>query len=168
LTLPQTYSVRELLVAKRKSPMAFRAVKSAVRAGPIHDLGAGQGDVMARITEVLHGLLPMSIHDVTHPVSWKWFCYRDDELLLQYALNKFMAKEKLSDLKGKPTIVPMGREWPPLAPLKVDGIFGNKPMARSRRFKRSGARRSMAMSIRSTHTSLGLGAIRFRRETCRS
>ena len=81
---------------------------------------------MARITEMPRGILPMWIHDVTHPVSWKWFCYRDDVLLLQYALNKFMAKEKLSDLNGKPTIGPMGREWPPLAPLTVDGIFGNK------------------------------------------
>ena len=83
------------------------------------------------------GITPVWIHDVTHPVSWKWFCYRDDVLLLQYALNKFMAKEKLLDFNGKPTIGPMGREWPPLAPLAVDGIFGNKTHGALTAFQRN-------------------------------
>ena len=114
-------------------PTVFRSVKSARP----RSFGAGQGDFMARITEMPPGTRPMWIHDVTHPVSWKWFCYRDDGLLLQYALNKFMAREELSDLKGKPTIGPMGREWPPLAPLKVDGIFGNKTQGALTAFQRN-------------------------------
>jgi len=123
---------------------------------------------MARITEMPRGILPMWIHDVTHPVSWKWFCYRDDVLLLQYALNKFMAKEELPDFNGKPKIGPMGREWPPLAPLAVDGIFGNKTHGALTAFQRADALRWMATSIPSTNTLPGSGAIRFRRETCRS
>lgn len=56
---------------------------------------------MARITDMPRGVLPMWIHDVSHPVSWKWFQYRDDVLLVQYPLNKAMAKEKILDFKGK-------------------------------------------------------------------
>lgn len=51
---------------------------------------------MARITNMPCGVLPMWIHDVSHPVSWKWFQYRDDVLLVQYALNKVMRRTKLS------------------------------------------------------------------------
>jgi hypothetical protein len=93
---------------------------------------------MARITEMPRGILPLWIHDVTHPVSWKWFCYRDDVLLLQYALNKFMAKKKLTDFNAKPTIGPMGREWAPMAPLVVDGIFGNKTHGALTSYHRTG------------------------------
>lgn len=81
---------------------------------------------MARITEMPRGIMPVWIHDVTHPVSWKWFQYRDDVMLVQYALNKVMAKEQILDFKGKYTIGPMGREYPPVAPLVVDGIYGPK------------------------------------------
>jgi hypothetical protein len=81
---------------------------------------------MARITNMPRGVLPMWIHDVSHPVSWKWFQYRDDVLLLQYALNKVMAKDKILDFKSKPTRGPLGPEYPPVAPLKIDGIYGPK------------------------------------------
>jgi hypothetical protein len=46
--------------------------------------------------------------------------------LVQYALNKVMAKVPLADVSAKPTIGPMGPEYPNLAPLEVDGIFGKK------------------------------------------
>lgn len=81
---------------------------------------------MARITNMPRGVLPMWIHDVSHPVSWKWFQYRDDVMLVQYALNKVMAKNSIPDLKAKPAPGPLGPEYPPLAPLKVDGIYGPK------------------------------------------
>lgn len=81
---------------------------------------------MARVTDMPRGVLPMWIHDVSHPVSWKWFQYRDDVMLLQYALNKVMAKEKILDFKGKSTPGPMGPEYPAVATLKVDGIYGPK------------------------------------------
>lgn len=81
---------------------------------------------MARITDMPRGVLPMWIHDVSHPVSWKWFRYRDDVLLVQYALNKIMAKDKILDFKGKSTPGPLGPEYPAIVPLKVDGIYGPK------------------------------------------
>lgn len=81
---------------------------------------------MARITAMPTGFFPVWIHDVSHPVGYKWFQYRDDVLLLQYALNQIIAKEKIADLKSKPTIGPVGPEYPGIAPLKVDGIFGPK------------------------------------------
>jgi len=84
---------------------------------------------MARVTDMPRGVLPMWIHDVSHPVSWKWFQYRDDVMLVQYALNKVMAKEKILDFKGKSTPGPMGPEYPAVAPLKVDGIYGPKTHA---------------------------------------
>jgi peptidoglycan hydrolase-like protein with peptidoglycan-binding domain len=93
---------------------------------------------MARITEMPFGIKPVWVYDVTHPVSWRWFQYRDDVLLLQYALNRLIAKQKLSDFNAKPTIGPMGPERPPLAPLKVDGIFGNKTHAALMSFQRHG------------------------------
>jgi peptidoglycan hydrolase-like protein with peptidoglycan-binding domain len=64
--------------------------------------------------------------------------YREDALLLQYARNKYMAKKKLTDFNAKPTIGPMGREWPPMAPLIVDGIFGNKTHAALMSYQRIG------------------------------
>lgn len=81
---------------------------------------------MARITEMPRGILPMWIHDVTHPVSWKWLQYRDDVLLVQYALNKIMAKDKIFDFKGTSKPGPLGPEYPAVAPLKLDGIYGPK------------------------------------------
>jgi len=93
---------------------------------------------MAQITEMPSGFMPVWIHDVTHPVSWKWFCYRDDVMLLQYALNQIMAKVKLSDMtrprRGElgdysPSVGPGGRWYPPVDPLDVDGIFGKKTHA---------------------------------------
>lgn len=84
---------------------------------------------MARITNMPTGMFPVWIHDVSHPVGFKWFQYRDDVLLVQYALNKLIAKGKIRDLNGKPTPGPLIAEYPPLAPLKVDGIFGRKTHA---------------------------------------
>lgn len=84
---------------------------------------------MARITNLPLFGTPVWIHDVSHPVSWKWFQYRDDVMLVQYALNKVMAKDKILDFKGKATMGPMGPEYPPVAPLKVDGIYGPKSHA---------------------------------------
>ena len=84
---------------------------------------------MARVTDMPRGVLPMWIHDVSHPVSWKWFQYRDDVMLVQYALNKVMAKEKILDFKGKSTPGPMGPEYPAVGTLKVDGIYGPKTHA---------------------------------------
>lgn len=84
---------------------------------------------MARITEMPRGIMPVWIHDVSHPVSWKWFQYRDDVMLVQYALNRVMAKEKILDFRGKSTPGPLGPEYQPIAPLKVDGIYGPKSHA---------------------------------------
>lgn len=84
---------------------------------------------MARITEMPRGITPVWIHDVSHPVSWKWFQYRDDVMLVQYALNRVMAKEKILDFRGKSTPGPLGPEYQPIAPLKVDGIYGPKSHA---------------------------------------
>jgi len=84
---------------------------------------------MARITEMPRGIMPVWIHDVSHPVSWKWFQYRDDVMLVQYALNKVMAKEKILDFRGKSTPGPLGPEYQPIAPLDVDGIYGPKSHA---------------------------------------
>ena len=84
---------------------------------------------MARITEMPRGIEPVWIHDVTHPVGLNWFGYKDDVKLLQYGLNKVMAKVPFPDLSATGTIGPMGREYPPMPPLKVDGIFGKKSHA---------------------------------------
>jgi hypothetical protein len=93
---------------------------------------------MAQITEMPSGFMPVWIHDVTHPVSWKWFCYRDDVMLLQYALNQIMAKVKLQDMtkhrRGPlgdypASFGPGGREYLQIEPLEVDGIFGPKSHA---------------------------------------
>ena len=81
---------------------------------------------MARVTDMPRGVQPVWIHDVSHPVSWKWFQYRDDVLLVQYALNKVMAKETIPNFKGKATRGPLGPEYPATAILKVDGIYGPK------------------------------------------
>ena len=84
---------------------------------------------MARITEMPKGITPVWIHDVSNPVGLKWYNHRDDVKLLQYALNQIMAKKKLSDRSARPTPGPMGPEYPALAPLEVDGVFGNKSCA---------------------------------------
>jgi hypothetical protein len=84
---------------------------------------------MARITEMPRTMQPVWIYDVTYPVGMKWPPHVDDIKLVQYALNKIMAKESIPDVHAKPTIGPMGPEYPPLAQLKVDGIFGNKSHA---------------------------------------
>jgi hypothetical protein len=83
---------------------------------------------MARITDMPRAIEPVWIHDVTHPVGLNWFGYKGDVKLVQYALNKVMAKVPLADVSAKPTIGPMGPEYPNLAPLEVDGIFGKKWM----------------------------------------
>jgi hypothetical protein len=93
---------------------------------------------MAQITEMPSGFMPVWIHDVTNPVSWKWFCYPDDVMLLQYALNQIMAKVTISDMtkprRGElgdysPAVGPGGRWYPPVEALEVDGIFGKKTHA---------------------------------------
>jgi len=84
---------------------------------------------MARITEMPRPIQPVWIYDVSNPVGMKWPNKVDDVKLLQYALNKIIAKEKLPDRNGKPTLGPMGMEYPPIAQLKVDGIFGRKTEA---------------------------------------
>ena len=94
---------------------------------------------MARVTDMPAGMFPVWIYDVSHPVGYKWFQYRDDVLLVQYALNKIIAKGKIRDLSGKPTPGPLGPEYPPLAPLKVDGIFGPKTHAAVVLYQRGGS-----------------------------
>lgn len=47
-------------------------------------------------------------------------------MLVQYAVNKVMAKDKILDFKGKSKPGPLGLEYPAVAPLKVDGIYGPK------------------------------------------
>jgi|SRR5579859_1235412 len=84
---------------------------------------------MAQITNMPSGFSPVWIYDVTHPVGIKWYSYKDDVKLVQYSLNKVMAKAPLADYTAKPTIGPMGAQYPPLAPLVVDGIFGKKSHA---------------------------------------
>src|SRR5579864_3387781 len=101
--------------------LLFHGVKSLPRLRLIRSGGGCPGDPMARITNMPRGVLPMWIHDVSHPVSWKWFQYRDDVLLVQYALNKVMSKDKILDFKGKASRGPLGPEYPPVAPLKIDG-----------------------------------------------
>ena len=95
---------------------------------------------MARITDMPKGIEPVWIHDVTHPVGLNWFGYKDDVKLLQYGLNKVMAKVPFPDLSATGTIGPMGREYPPMPPLKVDGIFGKKSHAALLAFQRSSIR----------------------------
>ncbi len=92
---------------------------------------------MARITNMPKGIEPVWIHDVTHPVGLKWFGYKDDVKLVQYALNKVMAKVPFPDLSAKSMIGPMGPQYPPLPPLEVDGIFGKKSHAALLLFQRS-------------------------------
>jgi hypothetical protein len=94
---------------------------------------------MARVTNMPAGMFPVWIYDVSHPVGYKWFQYRDDVLLVQYALNKVIAKGKIRDLSGKPTPGPLGPEYSPLAPLKIDGIFGAKTHAAVVRYQRGGS-----------------------------
>ena len=94
---------------------------------------------MARVPDMPKGMFPVWIYDVSHPVSYKWFHYRDDVLLVQYALNKIIAKGKISDLNAKPTRGPMGPEYPPLAALKLDGIFGSKTHAAVVTYQRGGS-----------------------------
>ena len=94
---------------------------------------------MARITDMPTGFHPIWIYDVSHSVGYKWFQYRDDVLLVQYALNKVIAKGKIRDLNGKPTQGPLGPEYPPLAPLKVDGIYGSKTHAAVVTYQRGGS-----------------------------
>jgi peptidoglycan hydrolase-like protein with peptidoglycan-binding domain len=94
---------------------------------------------MARTTDMPAGMFPVWIYDVTHPVGYKWFQYRDDVLLVQYALNKIIAKGKILDRNGKPTPGPMGPEYPPLAALKVDGIFGPKTHAAVVTYQKGGS-----------------------------
>ncbi|MFZ0864256.1 MAG: hypothetical protein ABR881_20355 [Candidatus Sulfotelmatobacter sp.] len=92
---------------------------------------------MAQITNMPKGITPVWIHDVTHPVGMKWYGYKDDVKLVQYALNKVMAKTPLPDLSAKSTFGPMGPQYPPLPPLEIDGIFGNKSHAALQVFQRS-------------------------------
>jgi len=94
---------------------------------------------MARITDMPLGFHPVWIYDVSHPVGYKWFQYRDDVLLLQYALNKIIAKGKIHDLNAKPSPGPIGPEYPALAPLKVDGIFGPKTHTAVVTYQRGGS-----------------------------
>jgi hypothetical protein len=95
---------------------------------------------MARITDMPRAIEPVWIHDVTHPVGLNWFGYKDDVKLVQYALNKVMAKVPLADVSAKPTIGPMGPEYPNLAPLEVDGIFGKKSHAALLAFQKASIR----------------------------
>lgn len=94
---------------------------------------------MARITDMPTGMSPVWIYDVSHPVGFKWFQHRDDVLLVQYALNRLIAKGKVRDLKAKPTPGPIGPEYPSLALLKVDGIFGPKTHAAVVNYQRGGS-----------------------------
>jgi hypothetical protein len=84
---------------------------------------------MARITEMPHTMRPIWIYDVTYPVGQKWPPHRDDILLVQYSLNKILAKVNLPDVTARSTPGPMGPEYPRISPLKVDGIFGKKSHA---------------------------------------
>jgi hypothetical protein len=92
---------------------------------------------MARITNMLKGMQPIWIHDVTHPVGLHWFNYKDDVKLVQYALNKIMAKDSLPDVSAKATPGPFYAIYPPLPPLGVDGIFGKKSHAALLAFQRA-------------------------------
>jgi hypothetical protein len=100
---------------------------------------------MAQITEMPHGIEPVWIYDVTHQIGIKWFSYKDDVKLLQYALNKIMAKVPLSDVSAKGTVGPMGREYPPLPPLDVDGIFGKKTHATLVQYQKTAVRGDMCL-----------------------
>ena len=100
---------------------------------------------MARITEMPSGIEPVWIYDVTNPVGVKWYSHNDDVKLVQYALNKIMAKESLPDVSAKGTIGPMGREYPPLPALKVDGIFGSKSRAALLEYQKTAIRGSLCV-----------------------
>lgn len=100
---------------------------------------------MARITSMPRGIEPVWIHDVSFPVGLKWYNRKDDVKLLQYALNKIMAKVRLSDRSAKPVIGPLGPEYPPLPQLKVDGVFGKKSHAALEAFQRTSVRGSACL-----------------------
>jgi hypothetical protein len=84
---------------------------------------------MARITEMPKGIEPVWIHDVTHPVGLNWFGYKDGVKLLQYGLNKVMAKVPFPDLSAHARLA-LSSEGRPSQLLEV--VPGSHPTAACR------------------------------------
>jgi hypothetical protein len=83
---------------------------------------------MARVTEFPSTFRPIWIWDITDKVGWGLVNRRADVQLVQLSINKLIPKLGLVDYRRKPSPGPLPGMgvYPPLAPLKVDGLMGNE------------------------------------------
>jgi len=88
---------------------------------------------MAQLTNMPFSFIPVEIIDVSVGVGFGRTNDRADVMLVQTFLNKIMAApggNPLSDVSKRPSVNPVGQQvFPSLAPLVVDGLFGNKTFA---------------------------------------
>lgn len=82
---------------------------------------------MARVTNLPGFMMhPVWIWDLDKQIGWGLANRRSDVMLVQVALNRVMKQLHLADARKKPTWGPLGAEYPDLAYLKPDGLWGNE------------------------------------------